>query len=352
MIAALIEKDIKLYVRNRFFAVISVLALAGYLALYFFMPASMDEQMNVALFVEQPEQTTLDDRIGMTLESALFASEAELVAAVDAGDMMAGLALSADQAAAIERGEPVTLTLYVAPGTPTEIRGTLGEIFSYLLNWSTAIENTGKIQFEETEEVLGPDLLDNTIPMRDRLLPMLLLLVLAMETLALATLITQEASQGTARAILTTPLRLSGFFASKTIMGVGLAFVQVLILIGATGKITTAPLLLIVILLVGSLMVTGIAFIIAALARDSMSALGWGMLALIGLALPATVVIFPATNTGWADLIPSYFLVDSLHRVLNFGAGWAEISRNLLYALMTGLVALVGGGILLGRRFQ
>jgi ABC-2 type transport system permease protein len=228
----------------------------------------------------------------------------------------------------------------------------LGEIFSYLLNWSTAIENTGKIQFEETEEVLGPDLLDNTIPMRDRLLPMLLLLVLAMETLALATLITQEASQGTARAILTTPLRLSGFFASKTIMGVGLAFVQVLILIGATGKITTAPLLLIVILLVGSLMVKGIAFIIAALARDSMSALGWGMLALIGLALPATVVIFPATNTGWADLIPSYFLVDSLHRVLNFGAGWAEISRNLLYALMTGLVALVGGGILLGRRFQ
>lgn len=352
MIAALVEKDLKLYFRNRFFALISVLALGLYLALYFLMPAQTDEQVSVALFIERPDQTGLDERIGLALESALFSSEAELVDAVDAGDYMAGLALSAAQTAAIERGEPTTLNLYTAPGTPAEVRGTLGEIFSYLLNWSTAVESAGKIEFEETAEVLGPDLLDDSLPMRDRLLPMLLLLVLAMETLGLATLITQEASQGTARAILTTPLRLSGFFASKTIMGVGLAFVQVLILIVATGKIAAAPLPLLVILLVGSLMVTGIAFVVAALARDSMSALGWGMLALIGLALPATTVIFPATNTGWADLIPSYFLVDSLHRTLNYGAGLADISRSLLYALIAGLIALIGGGALLRRRFQ
>jgi ABC-2 type transport system permease protein len=352
MIAALIEKDIKLYFRNRFFALISLLALALYLALYLLLPAQTDEQVNVALFIEDPAATTLDERLGATLTLNLYTSEAEMVDAVNAGDFMAGLALTSAQAAAIERGEPVNLNLYLAPGTPTEIRETLGEIFSYLLNWSSATVTTDRLRFEESEEVLGPDLLDNTLALRDRLLPMLLLLVLAMETLGMATLITQEASQGTARAILTTPLRLSGFFAGKTIMGVGLAFIQVLILIVATGKITTAPLRLIVILLVGSLLVTGVAFIVAALARDSMSALAWGMLALIGLALPATVVIFPAVNTGWADLIPSYFLVDSLHRTLNYGAGWADISRNLLYALLTGVVALVSGAFMLRRKFQ
>jgi ABC-2 type transport system permease protein len=353
MITALLEKDIKLYFRNRFFALISVLALAVYLALYWLLPANAEESVSVAIFIEQGERTALYNLLDASLESTtLFASEADLMNAVNAGDYSVGLSLSATQAAAIERGEPVTLNLYVAPGTPVELRETLGEVFGYLLNWSSSAENAERFQFATTEEVLGPDLLDETISMRDRLLPMLLLLVLAMEILGLATLIAQEAHQGTARAILTTPLRLSQFFASKTILGVGLAFVQVLLMIIATGKITTSPLLLISILLVGSFMVTGIAFIVAALARDNMSTLGWGMLALIGLALPAFVVIFPAVNTGWADLIPSYFVVDSLHRTLNFGAGWADISRNLLYALTTGVIALWGGALVLRRRFQ
>jgi ABC-2 type transport system permease protein len=352
MIAALIEKDIKLYIRNRFFALISVLGLVFYLVLYFLLPASAEESMSVAFFFEQPEQSVLAERIGETMEMASFTSEAALLDALERGEYTVGLVVTAAQAEAMERGDPVTLALYVAPGTPAEMRETLGEVFSYLLNWSSGMESTAHLQFKTTEEVLGPDMLDSSLSLRDRLLPMLLILILAMEILGLATLISQETSQGTARAILTTPLRQGHFFASKTIMGVGLAFLQVMILIVATGKITTAPLLLITILLVGSLMITGIAFVVAAMARDSMSVLGWGMLALLGLALPAIVVIFPAINTGWADLIPSYFLVDSLHRTINFGAGWADISRNLFYALTTGLAALALGTLMLRRRFQ
>ncbi len=354
MIAALIEKDIKLYFRNRFFALISVLGMVAYLVLYFFMPAGGNAPFSMGIYFESPELTQVDERMLGAMEDVnTFSNQEALMASVESGETMAGLVISAAQSQAIERGDPVTLALYMAPSTPREFRGALADILGMGINWSNPSGSPlAKLAFEETQEVLGPDRLDESIPLRDRLLPLLLLAILAMETLGLATLITQEARTGTARAVLITPLRLGHFFASKTIMGVGLAFIQVLILITATGKLFTAPLPIIAILLVGSLMVTGIAFLVAAIARDSMSAMGWGMLAIIGLILPAMVVIFPAINTGWADLIPSYYLVDSLHRVLNFGAGWAEISQNLLYALITGVATLAMGSFFLRRRFQ
>jgi ABC-2 type transport system permease protein len=151
---------------------------------------------------------------------------------------------------------------------------------------------------------------------------------------------------------LVTPLKLRQFFTAKMMLGIGLAFSEALLLMAAVGKLFAAPVILIAVLLIGSLMVTGVAFFIAAFASGFMSVLSWSVLFLFVLILPGIGVIFPTVASDWIKVIPSYYLVDTLHRVLNYGAGWGAVSMNLLYLFAGGLVFLLLGSWVLRRRFQ
>jgi len=353
MIAALIEKDLTLYFRNQFFALVTGLGLVAYLAIYFLMPASAEDELSFGLYLEAPTASAVDERLEEFVNTQQFDSEEALVAALEENELPAGLSLTAEQAAAIEQGESATLRAYYAPGITGDIRSAYDDVLAVLINvvGSPAGADFGTI--EEESEVLGPDLSGEPIAARDRLLPTLILAVLMItETMGLATLITEEVEKDTVRALLTTPLRLSHFFSGKTIMGVSLAFVQVLFIIIVTGRITAAPLMLVTTLLLGSLLVTGLAFIIAALSNDFTSVMGYSVIFLMVLAIPAITVIFPAIASEWVEVIPTFYLVDTLHRVLNFGAGWGDVSLNLLTLSMISLGALGLGSLALRRRLQ
>jgi ABC-2 type transport system permease protein len=98
-------------------------------------------------------------------------------------------------------------------------------------------------------------------------------------------------------------------------------------------------------------MATGIGFIIASLAKgDMMSVFSWGIPVFIILFIPLFGVIFPGTITGWVKVIPSYYLVDAVHRASNFGAGWGDVGLSLL--ILFGVdIALTAIGIwALGRK--
>jgi ABC-2 type transport system permease protein len=75
-------------------------------------------------------------------------------------------------------------------------------------------------------------------------------------------------------------------------------------------------------LLLGAILVTGIAISLPGLSKDFMSVLGWGMLIFIIAMLPAFMAAFPGLVTDWVKIIPSYFLVDTVHRAVNYGSGW------------------------------
>lgn len=352
MIAALIEKDLTLYFRNQFFALVTGLGLVAYLVIYFLMPASAEDELRFGLHVEASAASAVDERLGEFVTAQRFDSEEALVAALEENEVPAGLSLTAAQAAAIERGESVTVRAYYAPGIPEDVRSAYDDVLTVLMNvvGSPAGNEFGAI--EEESEVLGPDLSGQPIAARDRLLPTLILAVLITETMGLATLITEEVEKDTARALLTSPMRLSHFFTGKTIMGVSLAFVQVLLIVIITGRITAAPFMLVTALLLGSLLVTGLAFIIAALSSDFTSVMGYSIIFLLVLAIPAMTVIFPAIATEWVEIIPTYYLVDTLHRVLNFGADWGDVGRNLLTLATISLGALGLGSLALRRRLQ
>lgn len=40
--------------------------------------------------------------------------------------------------------------------------------------------------------------------------------------------------------------------------------------------------------------------------------------------------------SDWIKVIPSYYVVDTLHPTLNFGATWADLLPNLLVLLAVG----------------
>jgi ABC-type multidrug transport system permease subunit len=50
--------------------------------------------------------------------------------------------------------------------------------------------------------------------------------------------------------------------------------------------------------------------------------------------------------------IPSYYLVDTLHRVINYGASWNDVMPNLLTLFIIGIGTLIIGSVVLRRRFQ
>jgi ABC-2 type transport system permease protein len=96
-------------------------------------------------------------------------------------------------------------------------------------------------------------------------------------------------------------------------------------------------------------MVVGTGFLLASLARDVVGVTGWGMLILIIFAIPGFGTTIPGLLSGWAKVIPSYYLTDTVNRVTNYGAGWGEIWLNLV-VLAAFTAAVVWAGMALLRR--
>jgi ABC-2 type transport system permease protein len=124
------------------------------------------------------------------------------------------------------------------------------------------------------------------------------------------------------------------------------------VLVALTGGLSREPLLVLTALLLGSLLVTGIGLMIGAVGRDMMSALAWGVLAILVLTLPALGVLLPGVVTDWVKVIPSYYLVDTIYQVMNLDASWGTVWINLLILFAFGL-AFCGLGIAaLGRKVR
>jgi ABC-2 type transport system permease protein len=118
------------------------------------------------------------------------------------------------------------------------------------------------------------------------------------------------------------------------------------------GGLNTQPFIIILTLLLGSILVTGIGFLLASVSKDFMSIMGWGIPVLIIMIIPALSIIFPGVVTGWVKIIPSYYLFDTVHRVTNFGSGWSEIWVNLIILAGFCAISVFAGIMVLKRRFQ
>ena len=348
IIKALVSKDLSLFFRNRFFSIVTVLGLVFYLVIYFVMPNSVNENLELGLYAPnlppaftEAFQEDLEEGLIVTFTE----SEEALKEGVIDGDYVVGIVFPPDMRQKLASREKPTITLYSGSDVPPEIV----DVFEVVVK-ELAYRQIGEpLDIEVTEEILGQDMLGAQVPPRDRMRPLLAVFLIIFETLGLANLISEEIERRTIQALLITQVTVRDLFVSKGIVGIILAFGQALFFMAIVGGLNQQPLLIMVTLFLGAVLATGVAFLIASLGKDFMSVIGWGMLIFIILSIPAFGIMFPGTVTGWIKAIPSYYLVDTVHRVSNFGAGWGDMSGNLMILLGIDIV-LVWIGIMALRR--
>jgi ABC-2 type transport system permease protein len=243
----------------------------------------------------------------------------------------------------------VTVTVYSDAAVPEEIQGAMRSFVREIAYQFAGAELPVGIPAED-EIVLGEDRLGNQVTMREKMRPMLALMILLIETFSMAALISVEVSQRTVTAILVTPARVVDFLTAKTIFGTGLAVTQGVIVLALVGAFTPGNWsLLLATMFVGAMMFTGIAMIVGAAGKDFMGQLFYSMMLTVPLLIPAFSVLFPGSAAVWVQVIPTYPVLDSLVGATVYGAGWAESWRSLLLGSMW-VVVLYGAGLLTLKR--
>lgn len=345
ILSTVVPKDVTLYFKNRFFALITVLGVVAYTAIYFLMPRSVDETLEIGIVAPALPAQFVEEAQDEGLILQRMDDQETLMAAVVAGDPQVGIVLPSDLAAILARGEKVPAQIYLSAELPEELR----DFFPLLVQEWVALMTGQSLDIEATQEIIGIDRAGEQVAPRDRMLPLLAVFILMMETLGLASLITSEVVGGTLQALLVTPLRVEGLFLGKGITGVGLAFVQAGFLMAVTGGLDQRPLLILTALLLGAMMVTGLAFLLASVSRDMMSVMAWGILVVLLLAIPSFNVLLPGLTSRWVEVMPSFYLVDAVHVLANLGGGWADVTTDML-ALLAYAAGFVALGVLALRR--
>lgn len=346
-IPPLIQKDLTIFFRNRFYAFITIVALAAYVGIYYAMPDSVDEVIEVGLYAPSTsaEVTKMLDDDGISFQ--LFESEAALQQAILDKDIGSGIAFPENLFQDVMAGSKPTVNIYVPSDVDKDIKDAMQVIVE-----SMSLTLTGRsLNIEANEVILGRDMAGEQIPPRVRMLPLFAIIVLMFETMGLASLLAEEIQAGTIRALLVSPMGTRELFAAKGVVSVSMVLFQSVVLMTVVGAMKYEPLIILTTLFLGALLVTGIGFLMGAAGKDMLSVMAWGVLAMILLGVPSFGVLFPGTMTAWAKLIPSYYLVDTVHQVINFGAGWSQVSNNLLLLLVWSVVLLFIGAAVLKRKF-
>ncbi len=340
-IAAIIGKDIKALVRDRFLLMISILTLVFYTAIYYALPTQIDEFVRIG--VHQPQGVTVVPEIqvpGLTIER--FESSEALRAAIDDGDYMGGIDVPADIIERTGRGETVTLSVYLDAKTPPETHLLVAAMVREMT--FLAMDQPLPVRLPDISQLfLGEDKMGEQISPRERFRSLIALMILGMEMIALGSLISREVQTRTVTAILVTPTTVFDFMVAKATFGTGLACVQALAITLAIGAFFVAPLTLLVLLLLGSLMFTGFGMLAGARGRDFTEVMFWVILFFVPALVPAISALFPGTSSIWVQLLPTYPLAMALDAVYNQGAGLADIGPSVA-ALIAWDIAIFGLG--------
>jgi ABC-2 type transport system permease protein len=356
VIRAIVAKDLRMFIRDRFYVLISVLGLVLFGALYFVLPATTEETIPVGVHLpggEQLLEAALAESGEEGLSLTVYATTEALTDAVaDGGEIAAGLDFPEGFLVDAAGGTPTTVRVLLSGDAPEPLRPALTAAVREIAFALGGHEPP--VALPDVEEmVLGEDRAGDPVTAREQLRPLLVLIVLLMEMFALASLVAVEISQRTVVAVLATPARAADVLAAKAVLGTSLAFCQALLIglvVGAFGG-ATAPVVLLALLL-GALLVTGVGLIAGATGGDFVAVVFWCMLFFIPLAIPAFGVLFPGAPTLWVQVLPSYGLVEILSRGTAAGASAVELIPYLVPLAAWVAVALLVGTVVLRHRVR
>lgn len=348
VLAALVAKDVTLFFRNKFFAFISVGAIVAWAAIYYVMPRSVDDTLVMGLVAPDLPASFRGLLAEEGLELEQFDSEEALRQTILSGDLAVGIVLADDFLPTLLGGGKGQVTLLFSSEFPEDAR----ETYTLLMEEFAFRFSGQRLAVDVSQEILGPDTAGDPIALRERMRPLLAVFTIMIETMGLASLLSAEIEADTLRALMVTGMRVHELFTAKGLTGVAMTFTQAAVLLVIMGGLSQRPVLILAALLLGSIMVTGLSFLIGTLGRDLMAVMAWGILSVVVLSVPAFGVMFPGTVSTWVKALPSYYLVEAVHQASNLGAGWSEVWWHLAVLAAFGAGFLALGTVVLKRRMR
>lgn len=360
IIAAIIGKDLREFSRDRLWMVLTPFTVAFIIVVFWVLPDRVDETLAVGLYPPSFATTArllgASDDAEHSIDIIAFDSEDRLAAAVageldsDGPEVSIGVAFPDDFLAAIRSGKSTTVSVYVAGEVPPAIRGAVSSgirEIAYALQAVSSGEHPARALPvtlpDEQTIVLGEDRAGQQVPLRDKLRPMMALLMLMMEALALAGLVAVELERRTITAVLVTPARPADVLVAKGITGAILGLGQVVVFLLATRSFGSQWLLVTTLVVLGAAMMSAIGMLTGATGKDFMSTLFTGTIFLIPLMIPAIAELIPGEPAWWVRVLPSYGITKSLVGVIGHGRGWGDVAP--LLGLTAGwVVALLAVG--------
>ncbi|MDO8848795.1 MAG: ABC transporter permease [Coriobacteriia bacterium] len=401
IIWALLKKEFKAYSRDTVYLLLTLLVLIAVPITFRFLPDSVDETITLAVsppvsaLIEDGKDTLRD--LGATEEQLAELDEADLTGEQegllllefeDEGQMTGviegtieawqtadgefvfrdkeadedkpdnaervnvdiGIAFPTGFISQVATGkDDITVTVYSDAGVPDEIKGAMRSFVREAAYQLAGKELPVSIPAEESI-ILGQDRSGDQVTLQEKTRPLLLFMILLMETFSMASLVSTEVLQRTVTAVLVTPAKVGDFLAAKTIFGTAMSFSQALIMLALIGGITAENWsLLLVVLLMGAIMFTGVALFVGSAGKDFMGQLFYAMLFTIPLLIPTLSIMFPGSVAPWVRIIPTYPIIDVLVRSTVYGATWSDSWGSLAYAAAW-LVVLYGAGLIALKR--
>jgi len=404
IIRALLKKELTAYSRDLVFLALTLVVLVAAPFIFHALPDSVDESITLAVYPPMTEmlgeaRETLKD-MGATEEQLAelddidlaaeeeglalveFESEEQLCGVIEgslelwqteggetvfrdkeAGEKKPkdaerlkpdiGIAFPDEFIASVAAGKrDLTVTVYSQAGVGDEVQ-TAMKSFVREAAYQIAGRELPVGMPDEDTIVLGDDRVGDQVTMQERMRPLLLFMVLLMETFSMASLVSTEVLQRTVTAILVTPAKVGDFLMAKTIFGTVMSLSQALIILAFIGGLTaTNWSLILTVLVMGAIMFTGIALFVGAAGKDFMGQLFYAMLLTVPLLIPALSVMFPGSAAPWVKVLPSYPIIKVLVDATAYGGTWADAWGLLAYAALWLVILYVAGLFALKRKVE
>jgi ABC-2 type transport system permease protein len=363
IIGAIVRKDLTEFSRDRLWMILTPLTLVLFVTLFWLLPATVDESITVG--VAPASLALILERLGELgegtegLRIVPFESDEALGAAVASGQSVTvdgaeervaiGLSFPEGFALRMALGQTTTVRVYSSADVPIELRAAMTSAvreMAYTISGASL-----PVTLPEQEQiVLGVDRAGAQVPMRERMRPMLAFFVLLVESLALASLIASEVGSRTVTAVLVTPARVTDVVLAKGVTGTLLAFGQAVLLLLVTRSFDgNAPVLLAAVLL-GAVLMAGVALLTGSAGRDFMTTLFLGVLFLVPLMVPAFTLLFPGSASAWVQALPSYGIVQAMVGAASYGQGFAELAGHFATAALWTVAVFALGWLTLSRK--
>ncbi|MBW6457941.1 MAG: ABC transporter permease [FCB group bacterium] len=331
----LFKKDVLLGIKDVFIILEVVFSVFIVFIVLFLVPKSIEPEETIYVYDRSGVIGGFMELFGsenMDLDHELFVdSREEIIAGMEKNKTALGLIISANQDGTF-RTELLTQP-YTSPAMMKFIDVNLEDLFS-ILSGNYPPDVYAAVRVTALQEGLRDE-----IPFNKKMLPVIIVMMVGLVGLfAMVSLVGQERSDETIRAYRVSPASLNMFLLSKHLMLLAVSVVTFSILyIPVMGLGGYVPALLIILLTV--VIGSSLGILLGAFFESPMAAIGWVILLMLVISLPAISLFAPVFSPDWLKFIPSYYTL--------FGMDAAMFPDNNAHIIVQGIAILSGIALVL-----